>query len=356
MYNIHPFGIKGNTAFTPKIKKTKEYPSSLIRCIINGMKRIISVEMAPMEGITTAIFRRCYRKWFHGVDREYTPFLVANKNHKFKTREKREFIPFSDSVVPQILTDRAEHFLWAARELQKHGYREINLNTGCPSATVTTKGKGAGMLGDLDHLKAFLDEVFYIKETEGLPEISVKTRVGSSSFAEAEDIAALYALYPFSKVIVHPRTRKDFYNGTPSTAAFRCFYERFSHEKLVFNGDLNSVEDIDKVLKMFPELSAVMLGRGLLADPFLPEKIHNADMEIKRDSKEKKEALAGFLNELYKEYAHSYSENAAILKMKEIWNFMAPSFSEQDKLLKAIRRSRTGPEYVTAAKKLIDTL
>ena len=104
MYKIHPFGIKGNTAFTPKIKKTKEYPSSRIRCIINGMKRIISVEMAPMEGITTAIFRRCYRKWFHGVDREYTPFLVANKNHKFKTREKREFIPFSDSVVPQILT------------------------------------------------------------------------------------------------------------------------------------------------------------------------------------------------------------------------------------------------------------
>ena len=325
----------------------------------------ISVEMAPMEGITTSIFRKTYKKWFRSIDREYTPFLVANQTHKFKTREKREFIPFSDGVVPQILTDRAEHFLWAARELQKNGYHEVNLNTGCPSATVTTKRKGAGMLSDLDNLKAFLDEIFYAKETETLPEISVKTRVGVCSYGEAQNVAALYARYPFARVIVHPRIRDDFYNGKPNTDAFRCFYELLPHEKLVFNGDLNSVEDVGKVLEVFPGLSAVMLGRGLLADPFLPEKIHrnyiNSDanydgLKGMHSPKQEKEALAGFLDELYKEYEHSFSENAAILKIKDLWNFMASSFPEQDKQLKAVRRSRTAQEYRLAVRILFSAV
>ena len=191
----------------------------------------ISIEMAPMEGITTATFRRVYTEWFKGIDRTYTPFLVANQTHKFKRREKREVEEYCPALVPQILTDRAEHFIWAAWKLKKLGYTEVNLNAGCPSATVTTKKKGAGMLRDLSALRFFLDEVFSAEETSDMPEVSIKTRAGFSSYDETADIAKLYAEYPLSAVIVHPRIREDFYDKVPDLNAFGIFYEHIDHEK-----------------------------------------------------------------------------------------------------------------------------
>ena len=314
----------------------------------------LSVEMAPMEGITTALFRRVYRKWFEGPDRMYTPFLAANRTHKFKTREKKEIESCSSDLVPQILTNRAEHFIWAARELQKAGFGEVNLNAGCPSATVTTKHKGAGMLEDIRFLREFLDEVFTAKEKEDLPEISIKTRVGMSSYTEAEDIADLYAKYPFSKVIVHPRLRDDFYDNIPNLDAFGIFYDKIPHEALVFNGDLRTTEDVKAVRGSFPGISGVMAGRGLLADPFLPERIRSGDgpAEAGFSTREKK-ILLGFLEELYEEYERELSETTALLKMKDLWNFMAVSFPEQNKQIKAIRKSRTGVEYKAAVRSCV---
>ncbi len=290
----------------------------------------ISVEMAPMEGITTALFRSVYKKWFEGIDRMYTPFLVANRTHKFKTREKKEIVSCPPDLVPQILTDRAEHFIWALRELQKAGFREVNLNAGCPSATVTTKKKGAGLLADLPAFQSFLDEIFITKEREDLPEISIKTRAGVSSYSEAESIAELYSKYPFSKVIVHPRIRDDFYNNEPSLYAFSKFYEKIPHEKLVFNGDLKTTEDVRKIREIYPELSSVMIGRGLLADPFLPERIRHCDDAGRNDfTDHEKKTMLEFLEELYEEYERELSEGTALLKMKDLWNFMAISFPGQ---------------------------
>ncbi len=308
------------------------------------------VEMAPMEGITTAIFRKVYAKWFDGIDRTYTPFLVANGTHKFKNREKQEYSPFTENLVPQILTDRAEHFLWAAGELQKAGYREVNLNAGCPSATVTTKGKGAGMLEDPEKLRAFFDEIFNTKNPDEFPQISVKMRVGVSSYDEAEKLAGICAGYPISKFIVHPRIRDDLYNNVPNLDAFRVFYEKIPHEKLVYNGDLKTPEDVEKITKLFPGLQSVMIGRGLLADPFLPSKLHG---EYNKNGGEPR-ILAGFLNELYDEYKKIMSDERSVLfKMKDIWNFMSASFPENSKQVKAIKKSKNGMEYKTAVRELL---
>ncbi len=316
-------------------------------------KTSVSVEMAPMEGITTAVFRRVYMKWFKGIDRTYTPFLVANGTHKFKTREKKEIESVSQDLVPQIMTNRAEHFIWAARELKKAGFTEMNLNAGCPSATVTTKRKGAGMLEDIRELRSFLDEIFCAKENESLPEISVKTRAGVSFYSEAEDIADLYLKYPFSRVIVHPRIRDDFYNNVPNMDAFGIFYDKLPHEKLIFNGDLRTAEDVKKICDDFPGLSGIMIGRGLLADPFLPGRIcRGDDTEGDSFSDSEKKIMLGFLNELYEEYERELSEGTALLKMKDLWNFMAISFPEDKKQLKSIRKSRTGSEYKIAVRSI----
>lgn len=310
----------------------------------------LSVEMAPMEGITTAIFRRVYAKWFDGIDRAYTPFLVANGTHKFKNREKQEYSPFTEHLIPQILTDRAEHFLWAAGELQKAGYREVNLNAGCPSATVTTKGKGAGMLEDPEKLRAFFDEIFNSKNPDKLPQISVKMRVGVSSYDEAEKLADIYEGLPISKLIVHPRIRDDLYNNVPNLDAFRVFYEKIPHEKLVYNGDLKTTGDVEKITKLFPGLQSVMIGRGLLADPFLPSKLHGEYNKNGGGSK----ILAGFLDELYDEYKKIMSDERSVLfKMKDIWNFMSASFPENSKQIKAIKKSKNGMEYKMSVRELL---
>jgi len=310
----------------------------------------ITVEMAPMEGITTAIFRRVYAKWFDSCDRAYTPFLVANSTHKFKTREKQEFLPFTENLIPQILTDRAEHFLWAAKEIQKAGYREVNLNAGCPSATVTTKGKGAGLLEDPEKLRSFFDEIFNLKTPDELPEISVKTRVGLSSYTEAEKIADILSHYPLSRIIVHPRIRDDFYSNVPNLDAFRVFYEKLPVEKLVYNGDLKTPEDVEMIRELFPGLQSVMIGRGLLADPFLPSKLHGKYDKNVNGSR----ILAGFLDELYGEYKKIMSDERSVLfKMKDIWNFMSASFQENRREIKAIKKSKNGTEYKMAVRELL---
>lgn len=63
-------------------------------------------------------------------------------------------------MVPQLLTNRAEHFLWAAGELYARGYREINFNLGCPAGTVAAKRKGSGLLAYPQELDHCLEEIF----------------------------------------------------------------------------------------------------------------------------------------------------------------------------------------------------
>ena len=118
---------------------------------------------APMEGLTGWRWRQVQSELFGGADRYYTPFLSPNANFEFQTKELQEIDPEHNRdlfVVPQILTNRPEYFVWAAKECQSRGYSEVNLNLGCPSGTVTAKNKGAGLLRERDILRALLDGIF----------------------------------------------------------------------------------------------------------------------------------------------------------------------------------------------------
>ena len=135
----------------------------------------MKIYLAPMEGITTYIFRNAFEKYYGGVDKYFTPFLTASH---LKGREKRDVDPDNNSVpslVPQILTNDSELFIKIAEQLAELGYREVNLNLGCPSGTVTGKGRGAGFLDRTAELDRFLYDIY-----NKLPEmdISIKTRIG----------------------------------------------------------------------------------------------------------------------------------------------------------------------------------
>ena len=168
---------------------------------------------APMEGLTGWLWRRVHHELFGGADKYFTPFLSPNANHSFQAKERDEIEPAHNEglpVVPQILTNSSEHFIWCARELHARGYGEVNLNLGCPSGTVTGKRKGSGLLAFPDELDRLLGEIF-----TALPElrISVKTRIGKLDPAEWEHLLAIYNRYPIAELIVHPRVQKEFYKG-----------------------------------------------------------------------------------------------------------------------------------------------
>ena len=164
---------------------------------------------APMEGITGYIYRNAHHRFFPGTDKYFTPFLSPNQNRALNPKEVRDVLPENNEgiyIVPQILTNQADFFLRAAKELKEcYGYEEVNLNLGCPSGTVVSKGKGAGFLADPGGLDAFFDQVYAKADVK----VSVKTRIGLSSPEEFYGILDIFNRYPLHELIIHPRVRSE---------------------------------------------------------------------------------------------------------------------------------------------------
>lgn len=295
------------------------------------------IEFAPLEGITGALFRKLHREYFPGVDRYYTPFISPTSDHRFTPKEQREIFPEHNKdipLIPQLLTKNPEDFLWAATQLHNMGYDEINLNLGCPSGTVTAKGKGSGMLADLDALRRFLDTIF-----EHAPcKISVKTRLGLEAPEEFNEILTLYNQYPLSELIIHPRVRKDFYRHPVRKEYFTHAYSQ-ANMPLTYNGSIITAQDYSDCVQQYPNLHGVMIGQGLIADPALADK-------IKTKATVEKARLREFHDRLLDGYTQLFqSRNNAAKRMKELWLYMICSFGDGEKLKKQLLKSRSAEEY-----------
>ncbi len=382
---------------------------------------------APLEGITGFAYRNAHCALFSGIEKYYTPFLAPNYTHHLKTREREDVEPANNAgvpLVPQILTNRDGDFLWAAGELFEYGYREINLNLGCPMPTVVKKHRGSGQLEDLDELDRFLDAICRELDREfGLQSVnvsqelslenrnshgqdaenrnphekcmenrnshekclenrnshekcmenrnshgqdaenrnsherescgeyseklrfSVKTRIGLDSADRAGDLLEIYNRYPLSELIVHPRTQKDLYGGKPDLETFAMFLKESLHP-VVYNGDIFSVEDFRRIRSLFPECGAIMLGRGLIANPALAREISGGKplekAELRRFHDTVFEALRSTLP----------GQGPLIGKMKELWFYMGKNFGDADRYLKGIRKARDIAGYQSAVRVL----
>lgn len=303
------------------------------------------IYFAPLEGVTDVTYRRTHAACFSGVDKYFIPFVSPTHHLVFTPKEKRAVSPEENSgmhAVPQILSKHADQFLWAANELFQLGYREVNLNLGCPSGTVTAKGKGSGMLRDLESLKAFLDDIFAHSPIA----ISIKTRIGFSNEEEWSAIWSLLSEYPASEFIIHPRTRSQFYKGKPYREAFAQALET-AHSPVVYNGDLFTAEDCHQLLASYPQTAALMLGRGLLANPALVQ-------ELKGGERLTRQKLRDFHDQLYNAYLRNNPPNVALIRMRVAMNHLACCFEEPQKALKAIRKAQNEAAYLQAIQKLFD--
>ena len=298
---------------------------------------------APMEGLTDSIYRRLHHRYFSGVDRYYTPFLSPTIHRSLTHKEDRE-LPMAESeafaAVPQLLTKVPEDFLWAVQVCQDRGYEEVNLNVGCPSGTVVSKGKGSGMLRNPEELDRFLDAVF---SGSPLP-VSVKTRLGLESPEEFPALMEVFNRYPIRELTIHPRVRKQFYNGCVDMEMFR-YAAQVSNNPLCYNGDLTTMAGIQSFSETFPEINSVMIGRGLVADPGMLCGGTNV------------KALEEFMNALLEEYTVAFGGSRnAMFRLKENWGFLHTRFDGIDKLWKRLRKTTDLQEYKSITAEIFHTL
>lgn len=301
----------------------------------------MKIYFAPLEGITGYIFRRTFNEIYGSVDKYFAPFISPAEKCPMTARERKDLMPENNEgmdLVPQILTCRSDYFIEAAKELQGMGYKEVNLNLGCPSGTVCAKGKGAGFLTETPELQKFLDDIYSYSESEGM-KISIKTRLGYYDPEEFYDLAEIFNGFPVSELILHPRIRGDFYKGEPRREYFAYAQEHLKCP-LVYNGNIFSADDYHSLCSQFGDLDPVMTGRGLIADPSLADKLKGGVSEIDF-------AKFRLLHDtLYHEYQKVMAPDINVLyKMKELWTYWRVWFEDHDRDIKHLLKTKKYGEY-----------
>ena len=301
----------------------------------------MQLSFAPLEGITGWVFRSIHHQMFPGLSAYYAPFSAPTMDSPLTGRGLADVLPEHNEgvpLIPQLLTNQAEAFLAAADRLEALGYREVNLNLGCPSGTVVAKRKGAGFLSLPDQLDAFFDTVFSRTRLR----VSVKTRLGLEVPDQWPRLLEIFNRYPIALLIVHPRVRTDYYRGPVRMEAFRYAAEH-TVLPLCYNGDLNTVRNCLDLTAQFPRLQGLMAGRGMVANPALGRELAGGPPLTRTE-------LMTFHDRLLAAYSDLYSGDRPVLgKMKELWFYQSCLFAQTEKPMKRLRKARTLEAYRDAA-------
>lgn len=295
---------------------------------------------APMRGITTRHYRKAFVRHFQGLDIEMAPFIPTVSAERINPKLLKDVLPENSSglpLIPQIIGNKAADFLQMTFALNELGYDEVNWNMGCPHKPIRKKKRGAGLLPHPDLVDSILNRV-----CEKSPcRISVKVRLGVSDKSELMKMIPVLNNYPLSEVIVHPRTAEQMYDGTVDLDAFEDAFQSMEHP-VCYNGDINDLAFFKSLEKRFPTIGRYMLGRGLLANPFLCEVIKsgnpNTDNAIQR--------ISAFHDDVLSSYeAVLHGDQPVLGKMKEFWTYQSVHLSNGAKMFKKLKKARTLSSY-----------
>jgi tRNA-dihydrouridine synthase B len=297
------------------------------------------IYLAPLQGFTDFVYRKAYSEIFQEVDTFFIPYISVKNNQILKKYEK-EILPENNPkirVIPQVLVSSADEMLFLSEILKDKGYKEINLNLGCPYPMVTNREKGAGLLPHPDKLQELLFSFF---EKSNLL-LSVKLRAGLHFAGEIEQVIPVLNQFPLTEVIFHPRIAKQLYDGEILNSAFQYAQQNLKH-RLVYNGSIFSVDDFKECRQKFPDTENFMLGRGILMNPFLPSEIKNIEIT----AKEKLEKLKEFHQLVFKYYSETMdNEGNTLNKMKQFWIYFSYNFNNQKKTYKVIKKANKMNNY-----------
>ncbi len=302
------------------------------------------LSLGPFQGITDAPFRNVFKRHFGGIDKFYTPFFTGiHKEEHAKNLQGEEIDPkFNDveTLTPQILSTDAEEILRFAKQCKQLGYKEINLNMGCPFPRVANKKRGCGLLPYPDMVEAMFKRIFEEIDIN----FSVKCRLGYFSPDEIEAIIPIFNKFPLSELIIHPRIGKQLYKGEADVERFKRLIP-YINAPLVYNGDIFSVNDFGRIRNAVLPMNRFMLGRGLLTNPFLAEEIRRGAW----NAPERTERLHAYVIDLYKDrLRHAGGSPKVLGRMKELWSYLMYSFEEPQNVWRKIKKINALREYEDA--------
>ena len=299
---------------------------------------------SPLQGFTDFRFRNAQNKLFGGIDTFYSPYIRLNGKMVVKRSYERDLLPENNlglEVIPQVITNDADEFLFVANNVRELGYKELNWNLGCPYPMVTKSGMGSGLINNPDKINHILDRAH--SETDII--VSIKMRLGYENSEEILDVLPILDTYPIKNIAIHARTGKQLYKGGVHLDAFQQCIDSTIH-KLYYNGDITSVAKFHEMQQRFPSINHWMIGRGLISDPFLPSMIKNNTSEYPAN---KIELFSAFHDTLYAIYSESLSGSTHILlKMYHLWEYFSVTFSNPHKVLKKIKKAQSIRNYEAA--------
>ncbi|MCR5660048.1 MAG: tRNA-dihydrouridine synthase family protein [Bacteroidales bacterium] len=307
------------------------------------------LSLGPFQGITDAPFRNVFMRHFGGIDKFYTPFFTGiHKEDHAKNLQGEEIDPKCNDVetlTPQILSTDAEEILRFAKQCKQLGYKEINLNMGCPFPRVANKRRGCGLLPYPDKVEAMLEAVF---EQIGDMKFSVKCRLGYFNPDEIMAIIPIFNRFPLSELIIHPRIGKQLYKGEADMERFKALTP-YINASLVYNGDIVSVASFNRIREAVQPVNQFMLGRGLLANPFLAEEIRECmgiGTEAGSNALERTQRLHAYVIDLYEDrLQHAGGSPKVLGRMKELWSYLMYSFEEPQMVWRKIKKINSLKEY-----------
>ena len=304
------------------------------------IKKRTQIILAPLQGFTDATYRNVFCDHFSGLDEALAPFISTMGQKRLKPSSIKDVLFENNKkllVVPQILGNVPEDFIFLADHLFKMGHKRINWNLGCPHSKIAKKLRGSGLLRYPDKIDAFLDAVIpHLSST-----LSVKVRLGRRSCEEILNLLPVFEKYPIEEIILHPRTGVQMYTGNADHDAFEKAYKNSRHP-LTYNGDIVDLASFQTVKKRFPDIHRFMIGRGMLANPFLPEDIKGIVTQTDRITR-----LKAFHDDLFENYQKIFSGPAHLVgRMKGFWTYLGPSFKHSHKPLKRLLKSTSIPMYL----------
>jgi tRNA-dihydrouridine synthase len=303
---------------------------------------------SPLQGFTDFRFRNAFHKYFGGIDTFYSPYIKLNGKLIIKGSYERDILPENNNtleVIPQIITNDAEEFLFVTKYVQQLGYKELNWNLGCPYPMVAKCGMGSGLISNTSQIEHILKRVH--NETDII--VSMKMRMGYENPTEILDVFPILEQYPIKNIAIHARIGKQLYKGGVDLDSFQKCLDT-SKQKIYYNGDITSVEKFRTMQERFPSIDHWMIGRGLIADPFLPSMIKNDTTEY---PKNKLEIFEAFHDTIFQEY-DSYLQGPTPIRMKMLgfWEYFSESFSNPQKTYKKIKKAGNSKNYEAAVKEI----
>ena len=305
----------------------------------------LPIHLAPLQGYTEAAYRNAHAAVFGGVDVYHTPFVRIDRG-EFRHKDVRDILPENNRVphlIPQLIASEMDKTERIIALFIEQGYREMDINLGCPFPMLAKRQCGSGMLPHPDKVETLL------KQIEQYPDVSfsVKMRLGWEKPDECLTLLPLLNAAPLTEIIVHPRLGIQQYKGEVNMEGFTAFYEACRHP-VIYNGDILTIEDIRCITEKFPKLTGVMIGRGLLANPALGWEYKEGRKLTPEEWREKLRALHTAVFQHYETQIQG-GEAQLVTKMKTFWEYFMPSTDR--KVLKKIHKSNKLTQYNEAVVK-----